>query len=298
MKQHSRQNSAGQEHPPLCNLPNGMLDVRACDWNQVWQAQRAKRSAHKRDDQFWDKRAPSFAKAASETDYAKKFLKILKPQPHWNVLDMGCGGGTIAVPLSKMVSSVTAVDFSAKMLDALRSRYEAEGIGNITTLQGSWEDDWGKLGVKDYDVAIASRSLVSDDMLISIIKLNTVARKRVYLVTLVGDGPYDRRIFEAIGRPLHSEPDYIYTYMMLYQMGIFANVTFIEEIRNRTYKDMAEAIESTKWMFQDMTPEEEKKLVTYVKDNLVLQAGSWKFSYKRLVRWAVMWWEKNNGKHA
>ena len=39
-------------------------------------------------------------------------------------------------------------------------------------------------------------------------------------------------------------PDYIYYYNMLYQMGILANVTFIEEARSRAYSDPKEALTS------------------------------------------------------
>lgn len=269
-----------------------VIDVKDVDWNRVWQAQRARQNSPKRDARFWDGRASSFVKATSETDYADRFLAILKPQTHWTVLDMGCGSGTLAIPLSKLVSTITAIDISQEMLKVVQERCEDENIQNITVIHGRWEDDWGHLGIGPHDIAIASRSMVVDDLRASILKLDAIARKRVYVVTIVGDGPYDRRLFDVIDRPLNVGPDYICNYNMLYQMGIYANVAFIEDRRNRAYNSPEEVLRSVQWMFGELTHAEENKLKTYLKERLVFGSGSWKLSYDRVVRWAVIWWEK------
>lgn len=281
----------GQRDTKKSSQREELVDVKAIDWNRMWQAKLAFRNSPRRDASFWDGRASSFAKA-TETDYVDHFLAIMKPNAHFSVLDMGCGSGTLAVPLAKLVSSVTAVDFSREMLSVVRKRCEVEGIHNIKTIHGQWEDDWGKLGINTYDVAIASRSMVVNDLQSSILKLNAAARKRVYIVTVAGEGPRDRRLFDAIGRPFDSGPDYIYNYNILYHMGILANVAFIEEIRNRTYESFEEAVESMQWMFDDLTFSEQEKLTAYVKEHLIFCDGTCRLSYANVVRWAVMWWEK------
>ena len=281
---------AGREPPPPWE---DTIDVRSIDWNLVWQARRAGRGSPKRDADFWNGRAASFAKAVEESSFSDRFLTIMNPKSDWSVLDMGCGSGTLAVPLAKSVASVTAVDLSPEMLALTRLRCEAEGIDNVTTLRGRWEDDWKELGLGVYDVALASRSMVADDLRGSVLKLDAAARRRVYIVTLVGDGPFDRRLFEAVGKPLNVGPDYIYNYNMLYQMGILANVAFIDERRNRTYNDPEEAFESVRWMFFDgLNSAEEEKLRAYVRGHLVFRDKGWQFSYDKTVRWAVLWWEK------
>lgn len=270
-----------------------VVDLEALDWNRVWQAQLDKGRSQKRDAGFWDTRAPSFSKAALETDYVEQLLEIMGPKPHWTAFDMGCGSGAVAIPLARHISSVTAVDFSGGMLSALRKRCEAEKVHNVTTIHGGWEDDWDTLGITTYDVAIASRSMVVDDLEASIQKLNAVARKRVFIVTVTGDGPRDRRLFEAIGRPVTSPgPDYIYYYNMLYHMGLRANVSFIQEKRNRTYESPEDAAASMQWMFEDLSAREQEKLARYLKEHLVFDSGSWRLSYANVIRWAVMWWEK------
>ncbi len=291
MNHESDVNEFGQGNCNKIELPNEVIDVKAIDWNRVWRAQLALRNSLKRDACFWDGRASSFAKA-TETEYIDHFLAIMKPEAHWTVFDMGCGSGTLAVPLAKLVSSVTAVDFSREMLNIVRKRCENEDIHNVKIVHGQWEDDWEKLGIKTCDVAIASRSMVVDDLQSSILKLSRMARKRIYIVTVAGDGPRDRRLFDAIGRPFDSGPDYIYNYNLLYRMGITANVMFIEEIRNKKYESPEEAVESMQWMFDDMNPREKEKLTAYVKEHLIFSSGAWKLSYANVVRWAVMWWEK------
>ncbi len=269
------------------------IDVKTVDWNLAWQTRQASRSFSRRDARFWDKRAASFSKAASETEYADRFLSIMEPERCWTVLDMGCGSGTLAVPLAACVAQVTAVDFSAEMLSLVRARCAAGAIDNVTTLQGQWEDDWAELGIGTYDAAIASRSMVADDLKGSILKLDRAARRRVYVVTIVGDGPYERRLFEAIGRPLHLEPDYIYDYNLLYQMGIFANVTFINEKRRKAYESPEEAARRMEWMFNGLNNEEQKRLNAHLETYLVRGPdGKWRLPYECGIRWAVIWWEK------
>ncbi len=273
-------------------MSEDVIDVGSVDWNRVWQARNSRRTPPKRGVEFWDGRAASFAEARAETSYATRFLTIMNPQADWTVLDMGCGGGTLAVPLARSVSSVTAVDVSREMLAVVHTRCEEEGISNVMTLQGRWEDDWARLGIGIHDVAIASRSMVGEDLRASILKLDQAARKGVYIVTVVGDDPYDRRLFDAIGRPLNCGADYIYSYNMLYQMGILANVAFIEESRNRAYDSPEKAHASVRWMFGELDSAEEERLRAYVRENLVIREGCWSFCYDTMIRWAVIWWQK------
>ena len=267
-------------------------DLKQPDWNVLWKAKLASRAALRRDAAYWDGRAHSFAKA-TETSYRDQLLALMNPEPDWTVLDMGCGSGTLAVPLAKQVACVTAVDFSSEMLDVLCRRCAKEGISNIKTIHGSWEDDWPKLGIGTYDTVIASRSLVVDDLQSAILKLDAAANKRAYIITMSGDGPYDRRLYDAIGRHHETGADYIYYYNLLYQLGICAHVSFIKEIRNRTYESPEDAYASIESMFGDLTASEKEKMAAHVRQHLISSGNSWRFSYSQLIRWAVMWWEKD-----
>jgi SAM-dependent methyltransferase len=180
-------------------------------------------------------------------------MKIMRPRKSWTVLDMGCGGGTIAIPLARKVKSVTAVD----------------------------------------DVAIASRSLSGDNVKDGLDKLHKAARKAVYISTVVGSGPVDVRLYESTGRKFKPEQDYICYYNLLYEMGIRANVTFLLERHRNQWDSPEDALDGQRWMFRGMTEDDEEGVRTYLKQHLVHAFGHWRLPYTRSCYWAVMWWTKD-----
>ena len=218
-------------------------------------------------------------------------------RPDWTVLDMACGGGTLAVPLAPFVKKITAVDFSENMLSIVRSRCEEKGITNVSTIHGRWEDDWVSLGIGQYDIAIASRSLIGDNTQSLIEKLNNVASRQVYISVASGDGPADLRLLEAAGRSFPMGHDYIWYCNLLYDMGIRAQVAFIREDHPNVWDSHEAAFEEQLWMFRDrdITEEEEESVRSYLKEHLSLIGGRWQLPYERRWYWAVMWWTKKGG---
>ncbi len=263
------------------------------DWNALWRKTYADKQKPVRDPDFWDKRAPEFARHATASDYVGQFMAIMKPLPDWSVLDIGCAAGTLAVPLAPSVKSVTAMDPSTRMRELLKERCDRQGIDNIKIVDGKWEDDWDELGIGIHDVAIASRSLIVDDLRGAILKLQRHTSRRVYISTLVGDGPRDRKVVEAVGKKFCPGPDYIILINFLRQMGIFANLTFTCSDNEKCYSDVDDALNSMRWMVHGLTQTEENKLRNYLTKCLVRENGHWKLPYRRVVRWAIVWWDKN-----
>jgi hypothetical protein len=58
------------------------------------------------------------------------------------------------------------------------------------------------------------------------------------------------------------------------------------------WKTQEEALEDQRWMFYNMTSEEEEKVKLYLDRHLIYQNGQWQLPYERKCRWAVMWWTK------
>ncbi len=263
------------------------------DWNRMWQENRRHKSWKRKKSMDWNKRAAGFAERNLDSPYIDRFLGIMKPEPEWTVLDIGSGPGTLAIPLARIVKTVTAVDFSADMLDQLRQRAAQENLTNIRTVQASWEDDWLQYGISPHQVAIASRSLSVDDLAAALSKLNDHATGAVFIGDRVGAGPFDPDIFAAVGRKFEAGPDYIYTVNLLYQMGIHAHVDFITLEAAKNYPSPQKALESCAWMLDDMTPEEEAKLSAWLGERLV-QTGksSWQLHRRHFATWAVIWWRK------
>lgn len=269
------------------------MDVGSIDWNAAWREVQGRRSFRTSDSKGWDRRAHSFARHASKSDYIGQFMRIMQPKPHWSVLDVGSAAGTLAVPLAGCVARITALEPSPVMRSLLEERCRREGITNIRIVNGRWEDDWEQLGIDVHDVAIASRSLFVEDPRGAIDKLCQYARQRVYISTIVGDGPFDRRLVEATGRSFHPGADYIYLVNLLYQMGILAHVAFTVHEEDRDYENIEEALEAMRWMVDPLTLGEEEMLRDFLFRTLAAREGRWKLPYPRKVRWAVLWWEKS-----
>ena len=268
-----------------------MHTMRSIDWNRAWNDDRKTRTKIN-DREYWNRRAPSFTQHVKEDDkddYISPFLRILDAQPDWSVLDVGCGPGTLACPLAKTVRQVTAIDFSPAMIALLEDRKAAVGIRNITAYMARWEDDWNALGIEPHDAAIASRSLASDDPRSLLTKLISFATRRVCISCAVESGPSDHRIIEAVGREMYTNPDYIYIYNLLYQMGIYANVSMIEK-KTRSFADEEDAVDSVRWMLENLTPAEEEALRRFFSAHLVADGERWKLDYQRPVCWAAIWW--------
>ena len=263
------------------------------EWDTMWRESRAHKSWKKKKSGDWDRRAASFAERNIDSPFVAQFISHLHIEPEWTVLDVGSGPGTLAIPLAGQVRQVTALDYSGAMLGELDKRAQAANLKNITTIQGSWTDDWQALAIPRHEVAIASRSLSVDDLKGALHKLDAWASRAVYLVDRVGAGPFDPVLFGAIGRDFEPGPDYIFTVNILYTLGIRAHVDFISLDPKRIYGSREEALQSHRWMVDDLTADEEKRLTAYVDARLSqLDEQTWQFTRQTAPQWALIWWQK------
>ena len=57
-----------------------------------------------------------------------------------DVLDVGCGDGTTAVPEAQLGANVLGVDISSPLVDAGNARAEALGLSNLKFQEGDASD--------------------------------------------------------------------------------------------------------------------------------------------------------------
>ncbi len=268
------------------------LHPASIDWNDLWKQARSVKSSRSKTPGDWDRKAPAFARRNSASLYIDTFIELLQPRLSWSVLDIGCGPGSIAIPLSPKVRNISALDFSEKMLEILGARADAAGITNISPHALSWTDDWKLHGIEIHDVTIASRSLAVDDLRSALAKLTEFARTLVVITDRVGHGPFDPDAFSAVGRELNTGPDYIYTVNLLYQMGIYARVDFIRHESTLSCSSMNEAMDLYTWMFQDLQPGEKKQLKKYVQSiTTTAKDGTITLHRDHVPTWAFIRWE-------
>lgn len=263
------------------------------NWNHIWRTHQSRKNRNgPRDIAHWDARAKEFVHAATKGDYVEQFLLMCDARLNETVLDIGAAAGTLAVPLAARAATITALEPSSMMRALLRERCATEGVNNVRIVNGRWEDDWGTLGVKRHDVVIASRSLLVDDLKTAIDKLRSFAKRRVYLSTLVGDGPFDRELLAAVGRKFTPGVDYVVVYNYLRQQGIFANISFTVHRADRLFHDLDAVEKSLEWMVRDISEIERQRLRAYLEHTAIQENGCWKLPRKHAVRWAVIWWDQ------
>uniref|UniRef100_A0A7C9N7W4 Class I SAM-dependent methyltransferase n=1 Tax=Muribaculaceae bacterium Z82 TaxID=2304548 RepID=A0A7C9N7W4_9BACT len=285
------------------------------DWNAEWQElQRLRR--RKDDSAYWDKRAATFTTKDAPNRYVEDFLRLADIKPGETVFDMGCGTGALAVPLGQAGHKVVAADFSQGMLDAMQRNLDAAGVTTVFPKCMSWDDDWAAFGVRTgmVDVAIASRSIATDDLRNSLMRLTDVARRRVCITLSTGSSPrVDERILSAVGLSQVLGRDYLYAFNILADEGLKPQVDYINSTREDTFATPEDAYDDFAKMIRDAgsvgATEAElaaacDRLRGWLEENLepnphagerdskgVVQ-GAWHLKQPRIVAWAFIAWEK------
>jgi predicted TPR repeat methyltransferase len=282
-----------------------MIDLNTIDWNTLWQREAAashwnrisKNKASNKD--LWDKRADSFTRRINRVksenewdkdDYISKMLARIEVSKASSVLDIGCGPGTLTIPLAKKVRKVTALDISRRMLKNLKENAALSDIDNIDYINSSWEDACTERLIDVHDIVIASRSLSPADNIIKMLcDINSLAAQAVYLTFPVVHLPFDWEVYRVIGRGNKKHPSHIYIFNALCQMGIQANVEILYSRVRMQFASIAEAINDLQWRTDPFTAEEEKKLTEYLKNKFAEQCDSAVFTHEGKSQWALIW---------
>lgn len=212
-----------------------MNSLLGTDWRSAWIEYNLARKAPD-DAEFWDGRAKSFNYYAGHSPYTEAFIKYLDIAPSSTLLDMGCGSGTLAIPLARAGHNVVAVDFSSGMLAELRQSIADEDLNTICTRQldfnAPWED-WEAKGItaNSVDIALASRSTMVNDLWGAFEKLERAARVKVAVTMATSFGPRSTKRLEnqtlRKERDTHPISDYVFAVNILFQMGRFPTLRFI-----------------------------------------------------------------------
>jgi predicted TPR repeat methyltransferase len=278
------------------------MDFKTIDWNALWQAESSNSNWTKTPQkELWNKRADSFSQRINRVvegkenldkdDYISKMLDRIEVQPGWTVLDIGCGPGTLAIPLAKKARSVSALDISSEMLKHLKSNAAKSGLDNIHYLNIAWQDAFAEKVLDRHDVIVASRSLMSGNMQNALSCIVPLARQAAYLTFPIIHLPFDWEAYKAIGRQGKKHAPYIYVYNMLYQMGITANVEILYSRIKVQFSSIEDAIESIQWRTEPFSVEEKSRLIGFLEKKFAEQKGSPFYTHEGFSRWALIWWK-------
>lgn len=100
--------------------------------NETTQVQSTAVNANKA---LWEK--GDFTRIAETMrDSGAALIDKLSITPGMDVLDLGCGDGTTALPAARLGANVTGVDIARNLVEAANKRIKDEGLTNITIREG------------------------------------------------------------------------------------------------------------------------------------------------------------------
>jgi SAM-dependent methyltransferase len=251
-------------------------ECRDPDWNAIWkQRQKLHESSKVADDPShnWNKKknAQRYDKNARSQydDRVKTTMAALDITPDSRVLDIGAGPGTLVIPLAPRVREITAVEPGAGMVEILKQHAQHDGIRNITCVQKVWEDiNLQRDLATPYDIVIASLSLTMYDIRAAIRKMDTASSGSVHLFWFV-DMPFWERMYADLWEPLHEVPYYSgpkadCLFGVLYQMGIYADVTMLPLSKEYRFQSQGEMLAFFRKRFGAKTSAQERVVDAYV----------------------------------
>ena len=265
-------------------------DPEEIDWAYFW----AKKLEAKKDrSKDWNKAAPNFGKSAKRDDYHTKLIERIDVNKEETILDLGCGDGTITIPLAKRARSVTGVDSAHKMLEILNEKAQKENIGNIKTI----EEDLSKITIDNvgkHDIVVASRSLNGIlNIKETIANINEIAENYVY-ITLFGPNNWkiEKEFYDSINKEYVEFPSHRYFFNILVDMGIYPNVESLNIGREREYESIEEALENGKWRLDTLNDREKEQLYEYLEDILKKGENGKLSNPNDKADWVLYWWKK------
>ncbi len=174
------------------------------------------------------KTAPGYVEKNSlrHAERVQSVLKGLELKPHYRILDIGAGAGTLTIPMAEKVRQVTAVEPSPTMHSALTDYVVEQGITNISCVQRAWEDpDIMDHLEPPYDMVVASLSLGMPDIKDAVKKMETVSCGDIVLYWHAGTPGWEtmpRALWPTLFKErYHGGPKSDLLFLVLYEMGIY-----------------------------------------------------------------------------
>jgi len=152
---------------------------------------------------FYRARAPQFRPGRVEASDLDWVLEHARPEDTW--LDIGAGGGRIAVPVAQRVTAVHAIEPSEAMREVMATATESAGLENIEVHDRRWPPVAAPgVEVAMADVSVASHVLYDQDDLSGFLGAMEGHTRRTCIVVIGDRAPSGA--FEPLWSDLYGEP--------------------------------------------------------------------------------------------
>ena len=213
-------------------------------WTEMVRAEHAQSDSMRKEGppaDSWRSLAQNFKADPRRTDDAlvSHLRKMIAPGQ--TVLDIGAGGGRLALPLALDAEKVIAVEPSPSMCRVLREAAAEFNVPNVDVIEAGWLD----AQVERADVAICAHVLyVIQDIEAFVRKLEEHAGQ---VLVIMFQGPPQSQVYPLWERvhgvprlPLPSLPEFL---EVLEQLGAKPNVEVVHTERNRGFESLETASE-------------------------------------------------------
>lgn len=171
-------------------------------WNEMVEAEHAQSERARAEappDDHWQPFAESFKADPHRTDDSLLNHLLQAVEPDDTLLDVGAGGGRLALPLALKCRHVVAVEPSSSMGSVLLQQSTEFGIKNVSLVQARWEE----AEVDPEDVVLCAHVLyVVRDIKRFVRKIERHAR-RLVMVVLFGAPPQSQT--HSLWQQVHGE---------------------------------------------------------------------------------------------
>ena len=206
------------------------------------------------------------------------------------LLDVGAGGGRLALPLALTCSAVTAVEQSPSMRAVFRETADEFDIRNVSMI----ESDWLNAAAEPTDVVLCCNVLhVIHDIGAFVRKLDSHARRLALVIMMrTASRSQVHHIWEAVhGEPRLSLPTVSQLLPVLDELGIQPEITDLPERPPPQYASREAAIAGiAPQLYVQPGTEEMERLEQFLDHSLEQQDGVWRLEGTRPVLSCIISW--------